>query len=122
MLSMAGRAIYVHRAPVDMRKQYDSLAAIAASMGHALQDGAVFLFVAKSRTRAKALYFDGTGVCLFAKRLEQGRFAAPWLVSTDAAITMTQVELSLFFDGSELIFQCKLSPPRYAFTPVEAKR
>ena len=101
-----------------MRKQYDSLTAVAASMGHALLDGAVFLFVAKSRRRAKALYFDGTGACLFAKRLEQDRFAAPWLFKREALITLTKSELALFFDGSEVVFRQRLSPPPYAFQPV----
>jgi transposase len=61
-------------------------------MGHALTDGAVFLFVAKSRTRAKALYFEGTGVCLSAKRLEQGRFPAPWLHLHGDELTITANE------------------------------
>jgi transposase len=121
MLNIGGRAIYVHRVPVDMRKQYDSLAAIAAGMGHLLMDGAVFLFVAKSRTRAKALYFDGTGVCLFAKRLEQGRFAAPWLSKQVGPIVLSASELALFFDGSELLFRQKLSPPSYAFQTVSPR-
>jgi transposase len=121
MWNIGSRAIYVHRKPVDMRKQYDSLTAVASSVGHALLDGAVFLFVAKSRTRAKALYFDGTGVCLFAKRLEQGRFAAPWLFEREAPITLTVSELALFFDGSEVVFRQKLSPPPYAFQPVLPK-
>lgn len=121
MWNIGSRAIYVHREPVDMRKQYDSLTAVAASMGHALLDGAVFLFVAKSRTRAKALYFDGTGVCLFAKRLEQGRFAAPWLFKREAPITLTVSELALFFDGSEVVFHQKLSPLPYVFRTVVAK-
>jgi len=37
---------------------------------------ALFLFVSRNRKRAKVLYFDGTGLCLLAKRLEKGRFAA----------------------------------------------
>ena len=38
--------------------------------------GDLFVFVSKSRKRAKVLYFDGTGLCLFCKRLETGKFAA----------------------------------------------
>jgi transposase len=40
--------------------------------------GDLFLFVSKNRRRARVLYWDGTGLCVFAKRLEKGRFAAPW--------------------------------------------
>ena len=110
-----GRTIYVHREPVDMRKQYDSLAALAVGAGHTFTSGAIFLFVAKSRTRAKALYFDGTGVCLFAKRLEIGRFAAPWQQAATRELTLTRTELALFFEGSELVFCRRLSPPPLSF-------
>lgn len=113
MRSGHARAVFVHREPVDMRKQYDSLAALARAMGHELERGAVFLFVGRTRTRAKALYFDGTGVCLFAKRLEQGRFAAPWAQPASRELTLTATELALFFEGSELVFRRPLTPPPY---------
>jgi transposase len=113
MRSAHAREVFVHREPVDMRKQYDSLSALVRSMGHALDGGAVFLFVGKTRTRAKALFFDGTGVCLFSKRLEQGRFAAPWSEPASRELTLTATELSLFFEGSELVFRRALTPPPY---------
>ena len=117
MRSGHARAVLVHREPVDMRKQYDSLAALARAMGHELERGAVSLFVGKTRTRAKALYFDGTGVCLFAKRLEQGRFAAPWEQLASRELTLTATELALFFEGSELVFRRALTPPTYVAKP-----
>ena len=47
-----------------------------------LADGDLFVFVSKNRRRAKVLYFDGTGLCLFAKRMEsEHRFPAPWKMS-----------------------------------------
>lgn len=61
--------IFACRQPVDMRKQYDSLAAIViASMGRDPHDGTLYLFVGRDRRRAKVLYFDGTGVCVFANQ------------------------------------------------------
>jgi transposase len=84
------------------------VAAVAANTGYALLDGALFQLVAKSRTRANALYVDGTGVCLFAKRLEQVRFAAPWLFKREAPITLTASELAFFFEGREVVFCRKL--------------
>ncbi len=104
--------IYACRTPVDMRKQYDSLAAIVIeSMKKDPHDGALYLFVGRDRRRAKVLFFDGTGVCVFSKRLEKGRFAAPWSNDATAPLTMTASELSLFLEGSELIGKVALSPP-----------
>lgn len=40
--------------------------------------GALFLFTNKTRLRAKVLHFEGTGLCIYAKRLERGRFVALW--------------------------------------------
>lgn len=97
--------------PCDMRKQFDTLAALVKSkMAQELTSGDLFLFVAKNRRRAKVLYFDGTGLCLFAKRLEQGRFAAVWEASQGATRQLTTTELSLFLEGSLLIEKRSVSP------------
>ena len=83
--------------------------------------GDVFLFVSKNRKRAKALLWDGTGLCLYAKRLEKGRFTALW--SNDAALSngtlrMTMSELALFLEGSALAGKMALSPPPFVFGEV----
>jgi transposase len=97
--------------PCDMRKQFDTLAAlVTGQMGRELTSGDVFLFVAKNRRRAKLLYFDGTGLCLFAKRLEHGRFAAVWEASRGATRELTMTELSLFLEGSLLVAKRGVSP------------
>jgi transposase len=51
---------------------------VKSVLGRDPLDGDLFLFVAKNRRQAKVIYWDGTGLCIFAKRLEQGRFGAPW--------------------------------------------
>jgi len=58
--------VRAHATPVDMRKSFDTLAAVVAAAGFQALSGELFLFVSKSRTRAKVLYWDGTGLCLFA--------------------------------------------------------
>lgn len=104
--------VYAYARPVDMRKSYDTLSVIVRSqLGRDVLSGDVFLFVGKTRRRAKALYWDGTGLCLFAKRLEKGRFAAPWQRQTDGVLRWTMSELSLFLEGSELVGRVPLSPP-----------
>jgi transposase len=106
--------VYVHRAPTDMRKSYDTLAALVVrDLKRDLLSGDVFLFVGKTRRRAKALYWDGTGLVLVQKRLEAGRFAAPWARATSGPLCWTMSELALFFEGSELVGRMPLSPPAW---------
>jgi transposase len=60
--------------PCDMRKSYDGLQALARhAMGHDPLDGALYAFVNRRGTQAKVLYFDRSGFCIWAKRLEAAR-------------------------------------------------
>lgn len=71
-------AVWACSEPVSMRYSFDSLKFIAEfALGRDVLVGDLFLFVARNRRMAKILYWDGTGLCVFAKRLEQGLFAAP---------------------------------------------
>jgi transposase len=104
-------AVYAYARPVDMRKSFDTLAVLVKTgLGREVLSGDVFVFVGKTRRRAKVLYWDGTGLCLFAKRLEKGRFAAPWERRAEGALRWTMSELSLFLEGSELVGRIALSP------------
>lgn len=104
--------VFAYGEPCDMRKHYDSLAVIVTGqMGHELLSGDYYLFVGRNRKRAKVLYFDGTGLCLLAKRLEQGRFAALWERADRCELTVN--ELRLFLEGSEVVGRLALSPPAY---------
>ena len=96
--------VFAHAEPVDMRKSFDTLAALVKeAIGQSLLTGSLFPFVSKNRKRAKVLYFDGTGLCLFAKRLDKGRFAAVADRSRSRSIKMTLSELTQFIEGSECI-------------------
>jgi transposase len=107
-LSRAVR-VWVHREPVDMRKSFDTLAAVVRlAMGKDILQGELFVFVGKRRRTAKVLYWDGTGLCLFSKRLSKSRFTAPWQVPSSRAWTLS--ELSLFLEGSEYVGRLPLSP------------
>ena len=55
--------------------------------------------------------FDGTGLCLLAKRLDKGRFAAIHERAKRGALQMTPAELQLFIEGSEAVGRVELSPP-----------
>jgi transposase len=106
--------VWAFAEPVDMRKSYNGLSAIVRDgFKRELLDGDVFVFVGKTRKRAKALFWDGTGVCIYQKRMEQGRFAKLWRDDPNAKrddITLTMSELALFFEGSEHVGRKSLSP------------
>lgn len=113
--------VLVFREPVDMRKAYDTLSALVVGpMEESLLSGDVFVFIGRTRKRAKALWFDGTGLCLLCKRLEKGHFAAPWTRPGDGPITLTTSELALLLEGSELALRVRLSPEPYEPTSAHA--
>lgn len=98
--------------PTDMRKSFDTLAErVRADLDRDALSGDLFLFVNARRNRAKILLWDGTGLCIYMKRLEKGRFAAPWRNGDGETIAMTSSELALFLEGSPLVFVGRLSPP-----------
>jgi transposase len=73
--------VYLATKPVSMRYGFDGLAALAGRVFKAdPYSGHLFVFRSKSAGYFKALYGDGSGLCLFAKRLERGRFVWPPLV------------------------------------------
>lgn len=108
-----GVSVYAFDEPCDMRKSFDTLAALVLEkMSHDVLTGDLFLFISRDRRRAKVLYFDGTGMCLFAKRLEKGQFSAVWKrAKSRRGFEMTLTELSLFVEGSESLGREPLSPP-----------
>jgi len=107
-------SVFVYREPVDMRKAFDTLAVLVeGSMKKSLISGDVFVFIGRTRKRAKALYFDGTGLCLLCKRLETGHFAAPWKRPGEGPLELTMSELALLLEGSELALRVRLSPEPY---------
>lgn len=99
--------------PVSMRKSFDGLFAEARSaLGLDPLAGDLFLFVAKNRRQARILRWDGTGLVVLAKRLERGRFNAPWEGERDKPWCLTEAELALFLHGSQLIGHYEVIPPR----------
>src|SRR5262245_45882426 len=106
--------VFAHREPVDMRKSYDTLAAVVRlAMGNDVMNGDVFVFVGRRRRSAKVLWWDGTGMLVLAKRLAKGRFGAPWKRAGEGPLRFTMTELALFLEGSELVARGSVSPPAW---------
>lgn len=71
-----GLEIYILKNPIDMRCGFEKLTGFVRSQ-HGIQkllDGHIFVFFGNNRRRVKILFFDGTGLLLLSKRLEQGKF------------------------------------------------
>jgi transposase len=72
------RRIYAFSEPVDMRKSFDGLLALlSAALSQDTLSGDVYVFVNRCSNYIKCIYWDRTGYCLFAKRLERGKFKFP---------------------------------------------
>lgn len=104
--------VYAYTRPTDMRKGFDGLCALVSQgLQRDPLSGDIFIFVSRDRIRAKTLQWDGTGLCLYAKRLERGRFASLWREAQEDPIMLTVSELDLFLDGSTLVGRVALAPP-----------
>ncbi len=93
-----GTKVYLACLPVSMRYGFDGLAARVSQVLKADPFGGhLFLFRAKRADYLKVLYYDGTGLCLFAKRLEHGRFVWPPIV--DGTMVLTPAQLALLIEA-----------------------
>jgi len=93
-----GTKVHLALAPVDMRKGFDGLAAaVQQILARDPFCGHLFLFRSKKADRLKLLWWDGSGLCLFVKRLETGRFV--WPRVEDGAITLTPAQLAMLIEG-----------------------
>lgn len=105
--------VFAYGAPVDMRLGYEGLSLLVRrDLRRDVLSGDLFLFTNRRRKRAKVLLWDGTGLCLYCKRLEKGIFACLWREESSRAIELTTTELSLFLEGSQLVGKVMLSPEK----------
>jgi transposase len=89
-----GTQIWLACRPIDMRNGFHGLAARVSEVLRAdPYSGHVFVFRGKRGDYVKALYWDETGLCLFAKRLEKGRFVWPPVVDERTRLTTGQLQL-----------------------------
>jgi transposase len=88
--------VHLYGQPVDMRKSFDGLYALTRQgLGQDPLSGRLFVFINRRATQMKVLYWDRTGFCLWAKRLEQGRFLSDWRQVTTREMDWTGLKLLL---------------------------
>ena len=98
-----GAKIYLSTAPTDMRKGFDSLAALVKdSFGEDPLSGHLFLFVGRAKDRLKILYWDADGFALLYKRLEEGTFRMPRAGLDDVSVELKASELAMMLEGIDL--------------------
>jgi transposase len=115
--------VWAYPQPADLRKGYNGLyGLVKEGLGRDPLSGDLFLFVNRRRTTCKVLLWDGTGLCIFQKRLEKGRFACLWRQRRDDPVRLTSNELGLFLEGCELVGRRVLSPAEVAPNPLVADR
>jgi transposase len=98
--------VFAYAHPADLRKGFEGLSALVRQeLGRSPLSGDLFLFVNRLRHRAKVLHWDGTGLCIYAKR----RFACLWNESRQH-LELSETELRLFIEGSDLVGKISISP------------
>ena len=106
--------IFVSKVPTDMRASYDTLfSKVKSVLNQDPWSGHLFVFMNSRRTSIKCLYYDGTGLVIVAKRMEEGLFSRinPML----GEIVLTAAEFVLFFEGANL-------EKRFIESPREIKK
>jgi transposase len=104
--------VHVYGRPTDMRKSFDGLYALTRQeLGQdPLSCGHLFVFINRRATQMKVLYFDRTGLCVWSKRLERGRFLSDWRGVMTREMDWTGLKLLL--EGIEP----KMARKRYVHT------
>jgi transposase len=100
-----GVEVYVGLDPIDLRWSFDRLAgAVQERMGRDARGGALFVFFGRRRDAIKVLFFDGTGMCVFFKRLDRGTFRIPEAPHASATSVMVEERvLDALLDGVDIV-------------------
>lgn len=94
--------VFVAVDPLDMRGSFDALAGAVRRLGLDPVDGHYYLFLNKRRQLTKILWFDGTGWCVLAKRLEAGTFQLPPLRGDEKQVQIDGTMFSSLLAGIDL--------------------
>jgi transposase len=104
--------VFARSRPTDLRKGFSGLyGLVMEELGLDPTSGDLYLFVNRRRTLSKVLLWDGTGLCIYTKRLDRGQFAELWRDTGEASLRLTKAELDLFLEGCKEVGRAPLSPP-----------
>ena len=108
----AGTRIWIVAGITNMQKGFDGLAAIVQTqIEHDPFGGHVFVFRGRRGDLVKVLWWDGQGLCLFAKRLERGKFL--WPVAENGVIHLSQAQLSMLLEGIDWRMPQRTAAPEF---------
>ena len=111
MMISSGARIWLVAGHTDMRKGFDGLAALVqVQLKQDPFSGQVFIFRGRRGDRVKVLWWDGQGLSLFYKRLEQGRFI--WPSAESGKIHLTYAQLSMLLEGIDWRAPKRTSRPK----------
>jgi transposase len=109
----AGTRIWIVAGVTDMRRGFVGLSGMVQT---ALQEnafsGQVYIFRGRRGDLIKVLWFDGDGLCLFAKKLERGRFI--WPQATNGTVSLTPAQLSMLLEGIDWRRPVRTQTPQLA--------
>ena len=109
----AGTRIWIVAGVTDMRRGFVGLSGMVQT---ALQEnafsGQVYIFRGRRGDLIKVLWFDGDGLCLFAKRLERGRFI--WPQATNGTVSLTPAQLAMLLEGIDWRRPVRTQAPQLA--------
>jgi transposase len=95
--------VYLAVAPTDMRKGFDTLAALVREfLKHDPLSGHLFLFVSRGRDRLKILHWETGGFWIWYRRLEEGTFRLPRVDGQTASVQLKASELAMLLEGIDL--------------------
>lgn len=100
----AGVEIYLALEPIDMRLSFDRLSGLAKErVGYDPRSGALFVFFGRRKDALKVLFFDGSGMCIFYKRLDRGTYQIPSSHRADARhVEVDDATLEALLDGIDV--------------------
>ncbi len=99
-----GVEVFIGLEPIDLRWSFDRLAGIVEErIGREARSGALFIFFGKHRTAVKVFFFDGSGMCVFYKRLDVGVFKLPAPLDERAtSVAIDERALEALLDGIDV--------------------
>jgi transposase len=111
MISLpAGTNVWLAAGVTDLRRGFTGLSAVAQTvLEQNPHSGHVFVFRGRRGDLIKLLWWDGDGLCLFAKRLERGRFI--WPKGEEGAVALSRAQLSMLLEGIDWRRPVRTSEP-----------